>query len=73
MCAGALVGAIGWNMLTWWRGMPSSSSHALIGGLFGAALAAGGAGATVKWQSILDNVLAPMLSHPWWGSSAGSP
>ena len=35
MCAAALLGAIGWNLLTWWRGLPSSSSHALIGGLWG--------------------------------------
>ena len=41
ICAAALIGAIGWNLLTWWYGLPSSSSHALIGGLGGAALAAG--------------------------------
>src|SRR5690606_13673985 len=39
--AGALVGAIGWNMYTWWHGLPSSSSHALIGGMAGASMAAG--------------------------------
>ena len=37
-----LIGAIAWNLLTWWRGLPSSSSHALIGGVVGAALAAEG-------------------------------
>jgi PiT family inorganic phosphate transporter len=68
VCAGALVGAIGWNMLTWWRGLPSSSSHALIGGLGGAALAAG---ATVKWDSILDNVVVPMLLSPLVGLVGG--
>jgi inorganic phosphate transporter, PiT family len=68
LCAGALIGAIGWNMLTWWRGMPSSSSHALIGALGGAALAAG---ATVKWQSILDNVVVPMLVSPVVGLVGG--
>jgi PiT family inorganic phosphate transporter len=71
VCAGALIGAISWNMLTWWRGMPSSSSHALIGGLGGAALAAGGAGASVKWQSILDNVVVPMLLSPVVGLIGG--
>lgn len=73
VCAGALVGAICWNMITWWRGMPSSSSHALIGGLGGAALAAGwaGAGASVKWQSILDNVLVPMVLSPVLGLIGG--
>src|SRR5882762_10086979 len=38
----ALVGAIAWNLLTWWLGLPSSSSHALFGGLIGAALAQSG-------------------------------
>src|SRR5688572_14675460 len=39
---GALVGAISWNLITWWYGIPSSSSHALIGGLVGAAVAKAG-------------------------------
>ena len=70
ICAPALVGAIGWNLLTWWYGLPSSSSHALIGGLGGAALAAG---ATVKWGSILEKIIIPMVprrSSAW--SSATS-
>ena len=67
-CAGALLGAIGWNMLTWWRGLPSSSSHALIGGLGGAAFAGG---ATVKWDSILDKVLVPMVLSPVLGLVGG--
>src|SRR5436190_1476677 len=64
----ALIGAIGWNLLTWWRGLPSSSSHALIGGLGGAALAAG---ATVKWQGILDKVVIPMVLSPIAGIVLG--
>jgi len=64
----ALVGAIGWNLLTWWKGLPSSSSQALIGGLGGAALAAG---ATVKWQGILDKVVIPMLLSPVAGIILG--
>lgn len=44
---GALTGAIVWNLLTWWRGLPSSSSHALIGGLIGAGFAKGGLSAVV--------------------------
>src|SRR5580698_11325015 len=44
---GALIGAIGWNIVTWYYGIPSSSSHALIGGLVGAALAKGGYAALV--------------------------
>ncbi|MDH4346205.1 MAG: inorganic phosphate transporter [Thermoleophilia bacterium] len=43
-----LVAATGWNLLTWWRGLPSSSGHALVGGLTGSALVAGGVGA-VNW------------------------
>jgi PiT family inorganic phosphate transporter len=68
LCAGALVGAIGWNLLTWWRGLPSSSSHALIGGLCGAALAAG---ATVQWGNIVDSVVVPMLVSPALGLAGG--
>ena len=67
-CAAALVGAIGWNLLTWWQGLPSSSSHALIGGLGGAALAAG---ATVKWDGILDKVVIPMVVSPVVGIVLG--
>ena len=58
----ALVGAIVWNLITWYFGLPSSSSHALIGGLVGAALAAGGA--TVAWGVIVDKVVVPMVLSP---------
>src|SRR5688500_19015548 len=64
----ALVGAIGWNMLTWWYGLPSSSSHALIGGLGGAALAAS---ATVYWDGILTKVVIPMVASPIVGILLG--
>jgi PiT family inorganic phosphate transporter len=57
----ALVGAITWNLITWYFGLPSSSSHALIGGLVGAALAAGDA---VKWHGVYDKVLKPMVLSP---------
>ena len=57
----ALFGAIVWNLVTWYFGLPSSSSHALIGGLVGAALAAG---ATVHWATIVDKVLIPMVASP---------
>jgi len=57
----ALLGAIAWNLITWYFGLPSSSSHALIGGLVGAALAAG---ATVKWSGVLDKVVIPMVLSP---------
>jgi PiT family inorganic phosphate transporter len=59
MCG--LLGAIIWNLTTWWLGLPSSSSHALIGGLGGAALAAG---AAVNWTTIVDKVVLPMIFSP---------
>src|SRR6478752_6874229 len=59
-----LLGAITWNLITWYFGLPSSSSQALIGGLVGAALAAG---ATVHWQTIIDKVLIPMVASPLVG------
>ncbi|MEO7167016.1 MAG: inorganic phosphate transporter, partial [Chthoniobacterales bacterium] len=62
----ALLGAIVWNLATWLLGLPSSSSHALIGGLCGAALAAsGGDFSVLKWSSgILPKVVIPMISSP---------
>ena len=61
---GALVGACGWNLITWWFGLPSSSSHALIGGLIGAGLMKGGFQALVA-AGILKTVafifIAPLL------------
>ena len=58
---GGLAGAIGWNPITWWRGLPSSSSHALIGGLAGAGIASL---ATVHWTVIFDRVVVPMVVSP---------
>ncbi len=59
----ALVGAIAWNLLTWAAGLPSSSSHALIGGLIGAALVAGGSDA-IKGSAIVEKVIAPAVLAP---------
>jgi PiT family inorganic phosphate transporter len=59
----AMFGAIAWNLLTWWWGLPSSSSHALIGGLIGAALAQSGSKG-VQWTGIKDKVLIPGLASP---------
>jgi len=64
----ALVGAIAWNLLTWYFGLPSSSSHALIGGLVGSALAAG---TTVLWHGVVDKVLIPMVLSPVVGLVLG--
>ena len=62
--AAALVGAITWNLITWYFGLPSSSSHALIGGLAGAAIAST---STVLWSGILDKVVIPMVVSPLVG------
>jgi inorganic phosphate transporter, PiT family len=59
-----LVGAISWNLTTWYFGLPSSSSHALIGGLVGAALASS---SFVAWTAIEDKVLIPMVISPCVG------
>ena len=61
---GALVGAIVWNIITWYYGIPSSSSHALIGGLVGAAVAKSGTGALISAgliKTVMFIVLAPLL------------
>ncbi len=81
MCA--LLGGIIWNLITWWFGIPSSSSHALIGGLCGATLAAAhGNWAAIIWsqpaadhwyngKGILWKVIAPMISSPMLGFAIG--
>ncbi len=68
--AGALIGAIIWNLLTWWLGIPSSSSHALIGGLLGASAVASGFG-TWKMDGIVGKVLVPLVSSPILGFVIG--
>lgn len=69
----ALIGAIVWNLLTWWLGLPSSSSHALIGGLCGAAVAtARGDWAVLKWSTGLwPKVVLPMFTSPIAGFVIG--
>lgn len=64
----ALVGAITWNLITWYFGLPSSSSHALIGGLVGAALASSG---EVKWDAVYEKVVKPMVLSPLVGFLLG--
>ena len=59
----ALLGAIAWNLITWWRGLPSSSSHALIGGLVGAALVQSGSNG-VEWHALAHNVAIPAVIAP---------
>ncbi|MFC3816034.1 anion permease [Lysobacter sp. GCM10012299] len=78
----ALLGAIVWNLITWWRGLPSSSSHALIGGLCGAAVAAASnnfhaviwsqpADPWYKSAGVLWKVVVPMFSSPLLGFASG--
>jgi len=61
-----LVGAITWDLITWYLGLPTSSSHALIGGVSGSALAAQGTD-VVKWNGIVEKVLIPSLAAPMLG------
>ena len=63
-----LLGAITWNLITWYFGLPSSSTQALIGGLVGAALAAG---VGVSWDTVVEKVVIPMLVSPFVGVRAG--
>ena len=65
-----VVGAIGWNLLTWYLGLPSSSSHALFGGLVGATLFA--AGGVIHWATIGELVLLPMVLSPIVGFLLGA-
>ena len=58
---GALMGAISWNLITWWAGIPSSSSHALIGGLVGAGMTKAGTSAVV-WGGLSKTAAAIVLS-----------
>ncbi|MGH3240540.1 MAG: inorganic phosphate transporter [Spirillospora sp.] len=62
--AAGVLGAITWNLITWYFGLPSSSSHALIGGVVGAGLASS---SDVNWDSVLDKVAIPMVLSPLVG------
>jgi PiT family inorganic phosphate transporter len=68
--AAALVGAITWNLITWRLGIPSSSSHALIGGIIGAAVASAGV-QSLNGQGIYDKVLFPLVASPILGVLIG--
>ncbi|WP_326597633.1 inorganic phosphate transporter [Streptomyces sp. NBC_01803] len=64
----ALLGAITWNLVAWYLGLPSSSSHALFGGLVGAALAGT---STVHWDGVLTKIVLPMILSPVLGLILG--
>jgi len=59
----SLIGALAWDLITWWWGLPTSSSHALVGGFMGAGVAAAGWGA-VNGQGVLEKVVLPMVTSP---------
>jgi PiT family inorganic phosphate transporter len=61
-----LVGAITWNLITWYLGLPSSSSHALVGGMLGSSIAAVGFD-VVQWRGLYEKVLIPSLAAPFFG------
>ncbi|MDD3236723.1 MAG: inorganic phosphate transporter [Candidatus Gastranaerophilales bacterium] len=66
----ALLAAVLWNLFTWYLGLPSSSSHALIGGLLGASIVHAGPG-VVQIKHLLDKVIIPMFTSPVLGFSVG--
>ena len=68
--AAALIGAIAWNLFTWRLGIPSSSSHSLIGGLLGATVVASGV-AAIQMDGVTNKVLLPLVSSPILGLAIG--
>ena len=67
----ALLGAIIWDLATWWFSIPSSSSHALIGSLIGATLVFTGTLGTVEWSGVAEKVLIPLFTSPLIGLLIG--
>jgi len=68
----ALIGATLWNLITWFLGLPSSSSHALIGSLLGATFFATANGSqNIDWQAVLSKIIIPMFSSPLLGFTIG--
>jgi PiT family inorganic phosphate transporter len=67
----ALLGAIIWDLATWWFSIPSSSSHALIGSLIGATIVFTGTLGTVEWSGVAEKVLIPLFTSPLIGFCIG--
>jgi PiT family inorganic phosphate transporter len=67
----ALIGAIVWNLITWWIGIPSSSSHALIGSLIGATMVYTMSGSHIIWSGIMEKVVIPLFTSPFLGILLG--
>lgn len=68
---GALIGAIIWNLFTWWKGIPSSSSHALIGSLIGATMMYTMSAEAVIWSGVFKKVILPLITSPFIGLFIG--
>jgi PiT family inorganic phosphate transporter len=67
----ALLGAIAWNLFTWWKGIPSSSSHALIGSLLGAVIVYTATLDDIIWSGVVDKVIIPLFTSPLIGFVLG--
>jgi PiT family inorganic phosphate transporter len=67
----ALLGAIVWNLITWWKGIPSSSSHALIGSLIGATTVYTMSASHIIWEGLIIKVLIPLVTSPFIGFLLG--
>ena len=67
----ALIGAIAWDLITWYLGLPSSSSHALIGSLVGASIIFSGGFKTIQWANVADKVIIPLITSPFLGFAIG--
>ena len=67
----ALIGAILWNLFTWWRGIPSSSSHALIGSLIGAVIVYTMTAEHIIWSGVVSKVIIPLFTSPFLGLLVG--
>lgn len=67
-----VIAAIIWNLMTWWKGLPTSSSHALIGSLLGATYASGSAQkGNIHWDTVLQKIVIPMFASPVAGLVVG--
>lgn len=67
----ALLGAVTWDLFTWWRGIPSSSSHALIGSLVGATMVFTYSTQTIMWDGLIEKVIVPLFTSPLIGMLLG--
>ncbi len=67
----ALVGAVVWDLITWWLSIPSSSSHALIGSLIGATMVSTMSVQTVEWSGVVNKVVIPLFTSPLIGMALG--